>query len=152
MLSEALLSSPNLFMSDLLFFNENPRSSFHNQLPTSELIFHPAIVMSSLGTGAKHNSLFMTNSGWGGAVILKEMLWGLCQVVATRIGIIMLSLFSPSLRLPSNERWRSLYQTGFVAPVAGFRAMNKGRQSEDGFTCMAREVSPFERVAMSLFP
>lgn len=50
------LSSSNLFMSDMLFLMK-ALAALHNQLAISELIFHPAIVMSSLGAGIIHNSL-----------------------------------------------------------------------------------------------
>lgn len=50
------LSSSNLFMSDMLFLMK-ALAALHNQLAISELIFHPAIVMSSPGTGIIHNSL-----------------------------------------------------------------------------------------------
>lgn len=50
------LSSSNLFMSDMLFLMK-ALAALHNQLAISELIFHPAIVMSSPGAGIIHNSL-----------------------------------------------------------------------------------------------
>jgi len=50
------LSSSNLFMSDMLFLMK-ALAAPHNQLAISELIFHPAIVMSSPGAGIIHNSL-----------------------------------------------------------------------------------------------
>lgn len=50
------LSSSNLFMSDMLFLMK-ALAAPHNQLAISELIFHPAIVMSSAGAGIIHNSL-----------------------------------------------------------------------------------------------
>lgn len=51
-----LLSSSNLFMSDMLFLMKALAAPY-NQLAISELIFHPAIVMSSPDTGVIHNSL-----------------------------------------------------------------------------------------------
>lgn len=50
------VSSSNLFMSDMLFLMK-ALAALHNQLAISELIFHPAIVMSSQGAGIIHNSL-----------------------------------------------------------------------------------------------
>lgn len=59
------LSSSNLFMSDMLFLMK-ALAAPHNQLPISQLIFHPAIVMSSAGAGIIHNSpSVMTNCGPG---------------------------------------------------------------------------------------
>lgn len=43
-------------MSDMLFLMK-ALAALCNQLAISELIFHPAIVMSSLGAGIIHNSL-----------------------------------------------------------------------------------------------
>lgn len=84
------LSSSNLFMSDMLFLMK-ALAALHNQLAISELIFHPAIVMSSPGTGIIHNSLCYDKLRPQAREVY-ERFWAPCQVHAICAGIIALGL------------------------------------------------------------
>lgn len=84
------LSSSNLFMSDMLFLMK-ALAALHNQLAISELIFHPAIVMSSPGAGIIHNSLCYDKLRPQAREVY-ERFWAPCQVHAICAGIIALGL------------------------------------------------------------
>ena len=84
------LSGSNLFMSDMLFLMK-ALAALYNQLAISELIFHPAIVMSSPGTGIIHNSPCYDKLRPRAREVY-ERFWAPCQVCAICAGIIALGL------------------------------------------------------------
>lgn len=77
-------------MSDMLFLMK-ALAAPHNQQAISELIFHPAIVMSSPGAGIIHNSPCYDKLRPRAREVY-ERFRAPCQVHATCVGVIALGL------------------------------------------------------------